>query len=132
MTLSEAIAQQPQWVQYWLNVLIFGIVLLPITLLIWKQTRLTAIVTIAASVLAGFGVSWLYDRLGYVKLLGLPHIVLWTPLAMYLYGQIRRQDMPMRPRRILIVVLAVFLVSLAFDYVDVARYVLGERAAATG
>jgi hypothetical protein len=132
MTLSEAIAQQPQWVQYWLNVLIFGIVLLPITLLIWKQTRLTAIVTIAASVLAGFGVSWLYDRLGYVKLLGLPHIVLWTPLAMYLYGQIRRQDMPMWARRILIVVLAVFLVSLAFDYVDVARYVLGERAAATG
>jgi hypothetical protein len=132
MTLSEAIAQQPQWVQYWLNVLICGIVLLPITLLIWKQTRLTAIVTIAASVLAGFGVSWLYDRLGYVKLLGLPHIVLWTPLAMYLYGQIRRQDMPMWARRILIVVLAVFLVSLAFDYVDVARYVLGERAAATG
>jgi hypothetical protein len=132
MTLSEAIAQQPQWVQYWLNVLICGIVLLPITLLIWKQTRLTAIVTIAASVLAGLGVSWLYDRLGYVKLLGLPHIVLWTPLAMYLYGQIRRQDMPMWARRILIVVLAVFLVSLAFDYVDVARYVLGERAAATG
>jgi hypothetical protein len=132
MTLSEAIAQQPQWVQYWLNVLICGIVLLPITLLIWKQTRLTAIVTIAASVLAGFGVSWLYDRLGYVKLLGLPHIVLWTPLAMYLYGQIRRQDMPMWARRILIVVLAVFLVSLAFDYIDVARYVLGERAAATG
>ena len=80
MTLSQAIAQQPQWVQYWLYVLIFGIVVLPLSLLIWKQTRLTAIITIAASVLAGLGVSWLFDRLGYVKLLGLPHIILWTPL----------------------------------------------------
>lgn len=132
MTLAEAITQQPQWVQYWLYVLIFGIVVLPLSLLIWKQTRLTAVITIAASVLAGLGVSWVFDRLGYVKLLGLPHIILWTPLVIYLYGQIRRQDMPQWPRRILIAVLAVFLVSLAFDYVDVARYVLGERAAAIG
>lgn len=127
MTLAEAIAQQPQWVQYWLYVLIFGIVVLPLSLLIWKQTRLTAIITVAASVIAGLGVSWLYDRLGYVKLLGLPHIILWTPLVIYLFGQIKRQDMPIWPKRILMAVLAVFVVSLVFDYVDVARYVLGER-----
>jgi hypothetical protein len=29
----------------------------------------------------------------------------------------------------MIVLLAVFLVSLVFDYVDVARYLLGKRAA---
>jgi hypothetical protein len=129
MTLSEAIAQQPQWIQYWLYVLIFGIVMLPLTLLIWKQTRLTAVITIVASVLAGLGVSWLYDRLGYVKLLGLPHTILWTPLAIYLYGQIRREDMPVWPKRIMMAVLAVFVVSLVFDYVDVVRYALGERGA---
>lgn len=131
MTLSEAIAQQPQWVQYWLYVLLFGILVLPLALLIWKQTRLTAIVTIAASFIAGFGVSWIYDQLGYVKLLGLPHIILWTPLALYLYGQIKREDMPVWPKRIITAILAVFIVSLVFDYVDVARYVLGERQAAT-
>ncbi len=129
MTLAEAVAQQPQWVQYWLYVLIFGIVVLPLLLLIWKQTRLTAIITVAASFIAGLGVSWLYDKLGYVKLLGLPHIILWTPLVIYLYGQIRRGDMPQWPKRIMVAVLAVFVVSLVFDYVDAARYVLGERAA---
>jgi hypothetical protein len=129
MTLAQSIAQQPQWVQYWLYILIFGIVALPLTLLIWKQTRLTAVITIAASVIAGLGVSSLYDQLGYVKLLGLPHIILWTPLALYLYGQIKREDMPAWPKRIMMVVLAVFVVSLVFDYVDVVRYVLGDTGA---
>jgi hypothetical protein len=131
VTLSEAIALQPLWVRTWLNVLIFGIVVLPLSLLVWRQTRITSIVTIAASVLAGFGVSWLYDNLGYVKLLGLPHIILWTPLAYYLFTQIERPDMPLWPRRILIAIVTVFLISLAFDYVDVLRYALGERSAAT-
>jgi hypothetical protein len=38
---------------------------------------------------------WLYDRMGYVKLLGLPHIVVWTPLAIYLVVLLRRDDLPM-------------------------------------
>lgn len=128
MTLSEAIAQQPQWVQYWLYVLLFGILVLPLALLTWKQTRLTAVITIAGSIIAGLGVSWLYDQLGYVKLLGLPHIIIWTPLALYLYGQIKREDMPVWPKRIMMAILAVFVVSLVLDYIDVARYVLGARA----
>jgi hypothetical protein len=129
MTLSEAITTQPLWVQYWLYALVFCIVILPLTLLIWKQTRLTTVVTIAASILAGIGVSRVYDHLGYVKLLGLPHIILWTPLVWYLWRQIKRGDMPKWPRRIMMVVLAVLVVSLVFDYVDVVRYVLGERTA---
>lgn len=127
MTLSQAIAQQPLMVQYWLYVLVFAIVVLPLTLLIWKQTRLTAVITIAVSIIAGLGVSWIFDTYGYVKILGLPHIILWTPQAVYLYRQIKRQDMPVWPKRITIVVLAMFMVSLVFDYIDVARYILGER-----
>jgi hypothetical protein len=129
MTLSQAIAIQPLWVQYWLYILLFGILVLPLALLIWKQTRLTAVITIAASFLAGFGVSLIYDKLGYVKLLGLPHIIVWTPLVWFLFRQIKRNDMPIWPRRIMLAVLSVFVVSLAFDYVDVVRYVLGERTA---
>jgi hypothetical protein len=127
MTLAQSIATQPLWVQYWLYILVFSIVALPIALLIWKQTRLTAVITIAASIIAGLGVSWIYDRLGYVKLLGLPHIILWTPLVWYLWQQTKRVDMPIWPRRIMMVIMAMFVLSLVFDYVDVARYVLGER-----
>jgi hypothetical protein len=128
MTLSDAIATQPLWVQYWLYVLLVGIIVLPLALLIWKQTRLTAVIILVASFAAGFGVSLVYDRFGYVKLLGLPHIIFWLPLVWYLYRQILREDVPVWPRRLMMVIAAVLMISLVFDVVDVTRYALGERA----
>ena len=128
MTLAEAIATQPAWVQIWLNVLFAGAYLLPLALLVWAPSRRAGIVTVLASALAGAGVYWLFGQMGYVRLLGLPHILIWTPLVVYQWGQVRRPDMPRIPRLILYVVMAVILVSLVFDYVDLARYLLGERA----
>jgi hypothetical protein len=129
VTLSQALAEQPLWVQYWNYVMVFCIVVLPLSLLIWKQSRLSAVIIIVAALLAGVGVFRIFDALGYVKLLGLPHVIVWTPLVWFLFRQIKRNDMPLWPRRIMLVVLSVFVVSLAFDYVDVVRYVLGERMA---
>ena len=132
MTLQEAIAQQPPWVGLWLKWLFFGVFTLPIALLIWRQSRIAGIATVLSSVAAAISVGWLFDRLGYVKLLGLPHIVLWTPLVIYLVALLRRKDMPNWPRWIIIVVLGTILISLAFDYTDVMRYLLGERAPLAG
>ena len=127
MTMEEAIAQQPMWIGVWLNWLFFGAFILPLALLIWRQSRLVAVITIAAGILGALSVYWLYERFGYVKLLGLPHVILWTPLALYLFRQIKRPEMPNWPRRIMWVILITILVSLAFDYVDVIRYILGNR-----
>ncbi len=127
MTLEEAIAQQPQWVQIWLNILLLGAFILPAVLLIWRQTRVAGLVSLIVSATAAYGVVWLYDRMGYVKLLGLPHLFLWTPLVIYLVGQFRRDDLPQIPRVLLGAVIATLLISLAFDFSDVIRYILGER-----
>lgn len=127
MTFDQAIQLQPQWVQIWLNVLLFGAFFLPLTLFIWKQTRLTALVTLASSAISAFGVTWIFDQMGYVKLLGLPHIIFWTPIVFYLYRQIKRADMPVWPKRIMVVIALTIVISLVFDYVDVARWLLGER-----
>ncbi|NVK12997.1 MAG: hypothetical protein HWE35_02350 [Rhodobacteraceae bacterium] len=127
MTLDEAIATQPLWVQIWVNILFLGAFVLPLALLFWQPGRLAGLVTVAASVLAGVGVYWLYGKLGYVRLLGLPHVILWTPLVFWLWRQRMRVDMPVWPQRIILLVCAVIAVSLMFDYVDVARYLLGER-----
>lgn len=127
MTLQEAMAQQPQWVVWWTNWLLFGAFILPLALLIWKESRVAGMLTALASVAAGMGITWLYGGLGYVKLLGLPHIILWGPLAFYLLGQARRPDMPRAPMGIIMVILAMITLSLAFDITDVVRYVLGER-----
>jgi hypothetical protein len=127
MTFPEAIALLPRWVNYWLYVLVFGGLVLPFTLFIWRQSRLAALAVLAADAIAALGVAWLFNRLGYVKLLGLPHLVAWGPLEVFLFLQIKRPGMPNWPRRIMIVILATLLVSLAFDLTDVVRYLLGER-----
>ena len=127
MTLDEMIALQPAWVGYWVNWLFIGAFVLPLALLIWKETRITAVVTFVASVMGGAGVFYLYEQMGYVKLLGLPHIIVWVPLSFYLYKQINKPDMPLWPKRIMAVVLVTILISLVFDVADVARYILGER-----
>lgn len=132
MTLNEAMALQPMWVQIWLNVLFLGAFVLPLGFLVWRQSRMAGALTLAASVLAGLAITWMYGQMGYVKLLGLPHIVFWTPLAVYLWRQIRRPDMPAWPRRLMGVTLAVIVISLMFDYVDVARWILGERVPMAG
>jgi hypothetical protein len=131
MTLPEAIAtHSPAWVGLWLNVLLFGAFILPLALFIWKQTRLTALITLIASILGGVGVQLLYNQMGYVKLLGLPHIIVWTPLAIYLWGMLKT-DLPQIPKVIIWIILVTIAISLAFDYVDVARYILGHRRAPT-
>ncbi len=126
MTLSEAIAQQPAWVGIWLNILSFCALLLPLSLFIWRASRTAAIATLLANIASFVSITWLYNQLGYVKLLGLPHVIFWTPIVIFYISRMRRDDMPIWPRRIMAVVVTAMVISLAFDYVDTARYLLGE------
>ena len=132
MTMNEAIATQPMWISWWLNWLLFGAFILPLALFIWKPTRLAAAITLATGILSAVGVTYLFDTMGYVKLLGLPHVILWTPLVVYLWRVQARNDVAQWPRRIIWVILVTILISLAFDYVDVLRYLLGERTPLLG
>ena len=127
MTFQEAIATQPAWIGMWLQVLLFGAFVLPLSLLIWKQTRVAAIATVFASLVGGVTTQMLYGQVGYVKLLGLPHIIFWTPIMYFLYTKLTSGEVPAWPKRIVGVVMVIIGISLVFDYVDVARYVLGER-----
>ena len=128
MTFSEALATQPAWIGVWLNILLAGAFLLPLALLIWKESRIAGIATVVASLVGGVATQWLYGEVGYVKLLGLPHIIFWTPLMVYLIAKIVRGEVPVWPQRIMTAIVIIIGISLLFDYVDVARYVFGERA----
>ncbi|WP_037310876.1 hypothetical protein [Ruegeria halocynthiae] len=121
------VAQQPQWVQIWMNILMVGAFILPITLLIWRQTRVVAVICILGGVLAGIGVMLIFTQMGFVRLMGLGHVLVWTPLALYLWKQQSRPEVPMPPKWIIRAVLLTIAISLAFDYVDVIRYLLGDR-----
>lgn len=128
MTFNEAIATQPAWIGMWLNVLLIGAFILPLVLLIWKESRIAGIATVVASLVGGLSTQWLFGEMGYVKLLGLPHIMFWTPLMVYLVTKIMRGELRVWPKRIMTVIVLLIGISLVFDYVDVARWVFGERA----
>lgn len=128
MTFEEATALLPQWVQFWLNILLFGAFILPFALFFWKQTRLAALLTLIASVTAGVTIMLMYERFGMVRLLGLPHVILWTPIVIYLIAVSRRAGLAALPKWILSLVALIITISLVFDYYDVIRYFLGDTA----
>ena len=67
------------------------------------------------------------DTLGFVRLLGIAHVILWTPLMVYLFKRVTivRDDQPYFIY--MITILVTDCLSLVIDYVDVGRYILGER-----
>ncbi len=127
MTLEEAMADQAAWLNIWLPILMVGSMGLPVVLLFWKPSRLAGVAGIVAGLLSFIAITWLYEKLGYVKLLGLPHVLFYTPVVIYFVSRLRSGLLPKYAAWVMSASLIIILISLAFDYTDVARYVLGER-----
>lgn len=128
MTIEEAVAFQPMWVQWWLIVLTTATIALPVLLVFHNQTRIIGIIVLLKSLAGGFGVQWLFDELGYVRLLSLPHVILWTPALIYLFIVLRRPAIATWARHAGIALAAVLAVSLAFDWWSLIMYLLGQTA----
>jgi len=130
MSLNEAMAEfGPSWLRVWLPLLLLGGVIAPLVLLVWSKSRLIGAISFAVGIIAMIATNYMYTQMGYVKLLGLPHIIMWTPLVIYLILQNRKDDMPVWPQRIITFMIVILGISLVFDYVDVLRYFLGNTLA---
>jgi len=128
MTFDDAVATLPQWVQIWIMML--GVVILGsiVILLFLKATRLdAAIITIAMAAVYP-AMMWLYAQVGFVRLLGIVHVIIWTPLVIYLWRRLKDAEIITPFRQVIWLLLATLCISLAFDVTDVVRYLLGERA----
>jgi len=124
---NAAVAQMPQWVQIWMNILLLGAFAAPLSLLFWRQSRVAGIVAFVSSVLGATIIMSLFQVYGMVRLLGLGHI-LWFGTIWYLMGQRARADMPAWPKKIMLVIICVMAISLVFDTLDVIRWIAGDRA----
>lgn len=129
MSFAQAMAAQPDWVVVWMNILLLGGFILPVALLIWPETRLAGVASILGNIINAVVVTAMYNAMGYVKLLGLPHIILWGPLVIYLLVRARDPATRVWPRRICWIIAITLGISLAFDIVDVVRWLWGERTA---
>ena len=121
--INEGINSMPLGWRIWGN----WMILINMASLLFIRLREAQFV-LAAWIENAAGITLMAQLMGYARLLGIVHVVFWTPLAVYLFVRLRTIERGTWLARYLAVLLATITVSLAIDYVDVARYALGERA----
>ena len=128
MTFNEAMFSiATGWILVWFYWLGYSLILTPVILAFSRATRRDAVIVLLTNISVVASMGWLYERIGYVRLLGIVHVILWTPLFVYLFARAKNGEMNLPFRLVIWLFVATLAVSLAFDYVDVVRYLLGDR-----
>ncbi len=123
MGLISEMLKLPLWLQVW--IFWMGVVNMA-SLFFWKQREARWIFTgFAAAFLV---MNTLYAVNGYNRLLGLAHLIGWTPPLAYLLLRWKDQAQERLYRAWLSCLVATNGLSLVIDLTDVVRYALGERA----
>ena len=125
--MYDAMFSNTGGIRFWFYWLGYVIVATPLILAFSKATRRDALIVLLTNISVIVAMGWLYRQIGYVRLLGIGHVFLWTPLFIYLFGRAKNGEMALPFRLVIWAFVATLAVSLAFDYVDVVRYLLGER-----
>lgn len=127
MTFTEAVATQPDIIRLWVLWMTVAMVVVPLVLLGWQETRMTGWVVLASTVAVMVLMQALFQLVGFTRLLGLAHVIVWGPLAIWLARRLGGIGARV-PRVAIWVFLVTIGVSLVFDVMDVARYAAGDRA----
>lgn len=127
MSFEQDAAMLPQWVQWWINFIVLVPAVSVVILMFNGKTRKAAIVIFLLIGAGMLSVLVLYMQFGMVRLLGLGHVIFWTPAAVYIWHRLRSDPPAALYRAVLWVLLATLFAALVFDYWDVARWLFGER-----
>jgi len=119
---------QPVWVRLWTVWMFVVIFAVPVVMRKHGAARRDYLLVASSTATLIVAVPLWHSHVGYVRLVGFPHIPVWTPLAVYLFVRRKHLSSPRQLRWAANVFMATIIVSLAFDYVDAVRYLLGERA----
>lgn len=123
MTMNDHMATYPLWVQIWLGIMMLMLALaIPFAIKDWRaRWVLLSMIPIMLSM------NVLFANFGFSRILGLAHIIWWTPLWLYLWRSRRQHPARVWTGRYVLFALGVIGLSLILDYADVARFILGER-----
>jgi len=122
MEFMNKIMGEPLWLQTW----VFWMMIINTASIIFIKHR-GAQVALGCWIGNMIFMSLLFEQVGYVRLLGLPHVVFWTPLVIYLVMTWRQHRGKGLFSAYIMVLIATNTISLVIDYIDVIRYLLGER-----
>jgi hypothetical protein len=129
-TLNDAIATEPLWLQAWVMVLV-AVNLAALLFVVGRRdgrwlVRPEPIAIVVSFVAAGVFMGWLYQQVGYVRLLGLAHLVFWGPVWVWVLSRHRAIGTSTLFARYAHLYLVVAGTSLLLDAIDVIRYLLGD------
>ncbi len=123
MTMYEHILAQPSWVVIWVMIMSgLHIAALPFAIKDWRPR-----VMVIAMILNVILMSALFHKYGYTRILGLAHVIVWTPLLAYLWKSRNLHPDRKWTGRFVKLAMSIIFISLLFDYSDVFRYVMGDR-----
>lgn len=125
--VEQDLARLPQWVQWWINFIVFVPTACMFGMLFNRLTRIHALVTFVLFVLGGVSVMLIYNSMGMVRLLGLGHVVFWTPAVIFLLNRVRATKPPQPFAAFAWITILTLGAALVFDYLDVIRWLFGER-----
>ena len=116
--------RSPLWVLIWVQIMALTVALSVPFSFIRSEARWV----LGLGILGMIGTIVTYAYFDFTRILGIGHILFWTPLVLLLLA--RRKTWNIRGSWVgkwLVLVVIVLSVSLAFDYLDLARWLLGER-----
>ncbi len=117
----------PLWVQVWVFVILVPVNMFSVVY--WAEPNGVWIAVLAIGAMALNGVIMLVER-GFSKAMALPHVVIWTPLVIWIGWMLVEGDVAAGFGLYLVVLLVVDLISLAFDFKDTKDWLAGERSVA--
>lgn len=124
MTMNEHMMSQPLWLVLWLAIMGgMHIAAIPFTIKDWRPRIMILIMGVNMLFMGA-----LFHKYGYTRILGLSHVIFWTPLLAYLWKSRNSHPDRLWTERFLKAAMAVIFISLLLDYSDVIRYVLGDHA----
>ena len=91
--------------------------------------RIEAVAVLAAILLGAAIQMAIFRARGFVRLLGLGHLIPWTPLLPWLWLRLPEPGVATGLRHFILGVLVLDGISWVIDLVDVARWIAGDRDA---
>jgi len=117
----------PLWVQIWVFVILMPVNMA--SLLIWQQPNGLLIAVLANGAMALNGAIMLVER-GFSRAMALPHVVIWTPLCLWLLSMLIGGEVSGGYASYLWVLLMIDTISLVFDMRDARDWRRGAREVA--
>ena len=129
--LAAAAAMEHEWLRWWFRALIASNLAAIFFILTRRdgklRVRAESLAILASFVAVGITMNWMYAKVGYVRLLGLPHLIFWTPIFFWMLGKFRRDAYSGPFKYYAFFFLVIVGTSLITDTSDLIRYLLGDH-----